>query len=143
MIVSIISQLAYHLNYHNCRYQKILAMFFKSKATPALVVDLLHQLGISMSFWYIFDAVHAHSNAECESVIRFIKDSGRPMVIYDNIRIMFKETQWVNNQTHGDNGMSMTVVRLPESVSKPLHNYCSLYQTKLNQLRMNSQDGFH
>lgn len=118
-------------------------MYLKSKATPSVVVDLLNDLGICMSFRWISAAVRDHSKAEREDLVKYIEDGGRPMLIYDNIRIQFrKETQRVNNQTHGDNGVSATVVRLPEETNKHLQQYQRLYKAKLEELRGEGKDKY-
>ena len=118
-------------------------MFFKSKATPSIVVDLLNKLGISMCFRWCSDAVRSHGISERESLRRFILSGGRPLVIYDNIRLQFqKATQRVNNQTHGDNGTSATIVFLPESIYEPLRNYHQLYAAKMIENQANGHDGY-
>jgi hypothetical protein len=53
------------------------------------------------------------------------------MLIHDNVRLDFhKETQRVNNQSHGDNGTSVSAVQLPESTFDILNSYQSRLNSK-------------
>jgi hypothetical protein len=111
-------------------------MYFKAKSTPSKVMDLLHQAGLSMSFRWCTEAIKANAKKELEDVVKFIKSGGRPLILYDNVRITFrKETQRVNNQTHGDNGTSATLIKLPEIAAESLRNYQEQFIAKQAALR--------
>jgi hypothetical protein len=112
-----------------------MSLYCKSKSAPTKVVDLVHRLGITTSYrWATMEIQHL-SDHETESLRRYIKNNGRILLMYDNVRIPFqKETQRVNNQTHGDNGTSITAIQLPENPSQKLRQYGELYTARQLEL---------
>jgi hypothetical protein len=99
-------------------------MFLKAKSTPSKSIHLLNQLGITMCFHWSTNAVKDHSKFELDSFTKHLNQGGRVLILYDNIRINFrKETQRVNNQTHGDNGTCLTAIKLPDAAANVFRNY--------------------
>lgn len=118
--------------------QKQLTTFLKAKSAPSKVIGLLNQFGIAMSYHWSTTSVNRLSKSEIETFQKHLKGGGRVFLIYDNIRLTFrKETQRVNNQTHGDNGTSVTAVKLPEGAANIFRNYRELNAKKQEELRSN------
>ena len=84
-----------------------------------------------MTYRWTTDALHMFSKRELAGFKHFLDDRFRHYFLtYDNIRLLFnKETQRVNNQTHGDNGTSITLIEIhaAEAVAI-LSDYAQLYQ---------------
>jgi hypothetical protein len=109
IIISICCQLAYHSNRLFSRFQQVIAIFCKSKSAPTKVVDLMHKFGVTCTFRWVTSEIQKISIKEINSFRLFLRKDGCVVLLYDNVRIVFqKETQRVNNQTHGDNGTSLT-----------------------------------
>lgn len=112
-------------------------MYGKAKGAPTKLVNLLNQCGLSMSYRWTSEATHMYSEAELTSFSQRIESGRRVFYLYDNLRISFKkETQRVNNQTHGDNGTSITAVEINDDrVASILEGYGEAYQKRQLELR--------
>jgi hypothetical protein len=134
--ISALCQLAFSRNVSYSAFQKHLAIFFKAKATPSKVMDLLNHFGLSMSFRWATSEIKEQGKNEMDRLTNYLKDGGRVCVIYDNIRIKFrKETQRVNNQTHGDNGTSISAIKLPKETYEILSTFRERDCAKQAELR--------
>jgi hypothetical protein len=129
-------QMAYRRNQRNSNFQQALSTFFKAKATPTKVVSLTHQFGLTTTYRWTTDRINKISESETRDLQQFVKDGGRLLLVYDNIRLDFhKETQRVNNQTHGDNGTAVSAIPLSGEAASLISHYGELYMTRQVELR--------
>jgi hypothetical protein len=71
VIISVICQLVIQQKHSYCYMQKLLAMFFKAKATPVKVVDLLSQLGICMTYRWSTEAIKDFGKRDLGDLINY------------------------------------------------------------------------
>lgn len=113
-------------------------MFMKAKGTATKVVNLHNQFGVSMSYRWTTDALRFYSVEELLAFFERVEAGIHHCFLYDNIRIVFrKETQRVNNQTHGNNGTSITAIQTMDiNIQNIFKTYGPAY--KESQLRLNN-----
>src|SRR5438034_9652689 len=105
-------QLAFHRNKYNLKLQQLFSVWFKGKAVPAKVMDLLSICGLSMGYSWSCKTIAVLSCSAMAEARAYIKTNGGYM-LHDNVRITYrKQTHRINNQTHGNNGTAATLIAM-------------------------------
>ncbi|KDQ16007.1 hypothetical protein BOTBODRAFT_173296 [Botryobasidium botryosum FD-172 SS1] len=125
MLTAILCMLAYHNSSRNCRFQQLLAIFWKSCGLASKAVDVLHACGLSMCDTWTRDAISSLDEGNFKAiamVVEFVKAFAF-IVVHDNLNIPFRvSSQRIDHKNSFENGTASTVICLPPSAKPILDN---------------------
>ena len=101
--------LSYSCSHHQCRFQKLMAIYLKFKGISAKGFDSLHAIGLTMRHKWTSDAVERISN-HCMKEVCERLDKNVWTISYDNVQIPFHVfSQRLDNKDQFGNGTAATV----------------------------------